>query len=97
MEEYPRKKSSVIFPCDLKGFEANDNGEIACARMHIEQMNQRIKLFQILNRQFPWHMIQYMEDIFSICCGFANLGSPTLEDDKFFKVNFSIIIVYLKT
>ncbi|XP_033222509.1 uncharacterized protein LOC117176374 [Belonocnema kinseyi] len=64
--------------------EAIDNKEIASARVHIERVNQRIKLFQILNHKIPWHMIDYVDDIFIICCGFANLDSPILADDKFY-------------
>jgi len=29
------------------------NKEIACARVHIKRMNQRIKQFQILNNKIP--------------------------------------------
>ena len=63
--------------------EALENREIASARVHIERMNQRIKQFQILNNKFPWHMINYIDDIFIICCGLANLDTPILADDKF--------------
>ena len=62
---------------------AINNKEIASARVHIERVNQRIKLFQILNYNFPWHMINYIDDIFIICCGFANLDAPILADNKF--------------
>ena len=63
--------------------EALENREIASARVHIERMNQRIKQFRILNNKFPWHMINYIDDIFIICCGLANLDTPILADDKF--------------
>lgn len=63
--------------------EANRNREIASARVHIERMNQRIKLFQLLNHTVPWYFINYIDDIFAICCGLANFGSPILGDDKF--------------
>lgn len=63
--------------------EANINRKIASARVHIERMNQRIKQFNILNNKLPWHLINYVDDIFCICCGLANLGTPILADDKF--------------
>ena len=67
----------------LTEIEALENREIACARVHIERVNQRIKQFQILNNIFPWNMINYINDIFLICYGFVNLGTPILVDDKF--------------
>ena len=63
--------------------EALESREIASARVHIERMNQRIKQFRILNNKFPWHMINYIDDIFIICCGLANLDTPILASDKF--------------
>ena len=63
--------------------EAIENRDIACARVHIERMKQRIKQFEILNHKFPWHLINYIDDIFLVCCGLANLGTPILADDKF--------------
>ena len=67
----------------LTEVEALENREIACARVHIDRVNQRIKQFQILNNIFPWNMINYIDDIFLISCGFVNLGTPILTDDKF--------------
>ncbi|OXU24694.1 hypothetical protein TSAR_000647 [Trichomalopsis sarcophagae] len=58
--------------------EAIENRDIASARVHIERMNQRIKLFQILNNKIPWYFLNYVDDIFTLCCGLANLGSPTI-------------------
>ena len=63
--------------------DAVRNRDIASARVHIERMNARIKEFKILNNKLPWYFINYVDDIFIVCCGMANLGSPILADDKF--------------
>ena len=84
-----QKKIQLIRPPFLRNkkqlteVEALENREIACARVHIERVNQRIKQFQILSNIFPWNMINYIDDIFPSCCGFVNLGTPILADDKF--------------
>jgi len=82
-DECMQRRIQLIRPSFLKNKqqlseeEALQNREIACARVHIERMNQRIKQFQILNNKFPWFFINYIDDIFVICCGLANLGTPS--------------------
>lgn len=63
--------------------EALRNRKIAAARVHVERMNQRIRLFSVLNNTLNWNLIPHINDIFIICCGLANLGTPIMEDDKF--------------
>lgn len=80
-EECMQRKIQLIRPPFLKNQqlseeEALQNREIACARVHVERMNQRIKQFQILNNKFPWFVINHIDDIFIICCGLADLGTP---------------------
>lgn len=88
-EECLEKRIKLIRPPFLKNKqqlseeEAFLNREIASARVHVERMNQRIKQFQLLNNKLPWYFINYIDDIFLICCGLANLGTPILNDDKF--------------
>ena len=87
-DECIQKRIQLIRPHFIKNeklteAEALENREIACARVHIEEVNQRIKEFQILNNDFPWSMINYVDDIFLICCGLINLGTPILADDEF--------------
>lgn len=88
-EECLRKRVKLIRPPFLRNKkqlskqEALDNRKIACARVHIERMNQRIKIFQIMRNKIPRYLIDYIDDIFIICCGLANLGTPYLADDKF--------------
>lgn len=55
----------------------------ASARVHIERTNQRIKPFQILNHDFPWHMINHIDDVFIICCSLTHIDTPIPADDKF--------------
>lgn len=58
-EECMQRRIQLIRPPFLKNQqqlseeEALQNREIACARVHIERMNQRIKQFKILNNKFP--------------------------------------------
>ena len=63
--------------------DAIRNREIACARVHIERMNARIKEFKILTNKVPRYFMHNIDDIFLVCCGLANLGSHILADDKF--------------
>ena len=63
--------------------DAIRNREIACARVHIERMNARIKEFKILTNKVSWYFMHNIDDIFLVCCGLANLGSPILANDKF--------------
>ena len=46
-------------------------------------MNQRIREFTILNNSLHWNLWNEIDDIFTVCCGLANMGSPILADDKF--------------
>ena len=63
--------------------EAIQTKKIAAARVHVERMNARIKVMEVLNGKMDWHLVQYSDDIFTVCCGLANLGTPILADDKF--------------
>lgn len=63
--------------------KAELNRGIAAARVHVKRMHQRIRLFNILNNTSEWNLHVYVENIFIVCCGFANVGSPILSDDKF--------------
>lgn len=65
--------------------ESKENVLISKARVHIERVNQRIRLFNILNTPLPNSFIPLIDDILLIICGLVNLQSPVLGDDKFFK------------
>ena len=59
------------------------NREVAAARVHIERVNQRIKIFKIPKSRFPRALRSYVSQIFNIVCAMVNLSSPILENDKF--------------
>lgn len=80
------KLISPPFKKDKKQLSEEDairNRKIAAARVHIERMNARIKVMEVLNGKMDWHLVKYSDDIFTVCCGLANLGTPILAIDKF--------------
>lgn len=67
----------------FSGSESTKNTSIARARVHVERMIQRIKIFKIFQSTIPWGMLPFINDMFIVCSGIANLGKPILADDKF--------------
>lgn len=67
----------------LTSEEAQLNRTIAAARVHIERVNQRIKIFKILRHHFAWGLLDYVDHIFKVACALVNLSTPVLADDKF--------------
>lgn len=62
--------------------EALLNKSIASARVHIERVNQHIKIFSILNK-FLSSLTSKVDEIFFIICAIVNLSVPILAIDKF--------------
>lgn len=79
----------LIRPPFLKGKkqlsrdEALETKSIASARVHIERINQRIKVFKIFQNKFSWGHARLAKDIMIILCGIWNLGNPIFFDEKF--------------
>lgn len=65
--------------------EVELNSQIAAARVHIERVNQRLKIFKILSGKLTWNLVPYIDDIFLIISAVTNLSKPILADDKFLK------------
>ena len=63
--------------------EAAVNTKVARARVHVERMIQRIKVFKILKCRIPWNLLPYVADIFMVCSALANLGKPIFSANKF--------------
>lgn len=59
------------------------NSKIAAARVHIERVNQRIKVFKILSNKLHWSLVDKVKEIFIIACGITNLSQPILADIRF--------------
>lgn len=67
----------------FSGTQATTNTSIARARVHVERMIQRVKVFKIFQGPIPWAMLPFINEMFIVCSGIANLGNPILGDDKF--------------
>lgn len=66
--------------------EAILTSKIACARVHIERSNQRIKAFQIVGSRLSVNLVPLLEEIFTVICATVNLNSPILKDGTFIQV-----------
>ena len=62
---------------------ARRNVEIACARVHVERVMQRLKVFKVLQSKIAWSMTQFLDEIFIVIAGLVNLSAPIFADDKF--------------
>ena len=60
-----------------------ENADIASARVHVERLNQRLKVFQILGSKMSSCLIPKSVKIMTILCAIVNLSSPIFKDDKF--------------
>ncbi|CAN7951284.1 unnamed protein product, partial [Ixodes pacificus] len=68
----------------LSKAEALATKSIAAARVHVERVIQRMKLFKIASQRMPWHMVPIADDVLTIACGLVNLSPPVLADNRFF-------------
>lgn len=59
------------------------NAEIASARVHVERVIQRMKIFKILQEKVSWATIPYINDIITVIAGLVNLSSPIFSAEKF--------------
>lgn len=66
--------------------EANLNVAISKARVHIERVNQRMKIFEILRVPLPWTLVKDVDHIILVISAMVNLQNPILDDDKFFRI-----------
>lgn len=62
--------------------EALLNKDIASG-VHIERINQRIKMYKIFQNKFAWSQSYLAYDIMIIIAGMCNLSSPIFANDKF--------------
>jgi len=58
------------------------NVDIASARVHIERVNQRIKVFNVFQK-YPSSLLSRLDASFTIICAIVNLSHPILANDKF--------------
>lgn len=57
--------------------------EIARARVHVERVIQRLKLFNVLKQKMPWSLLPHADAIITTVCGITNLCNPVIADDGF--------------
>lgn len=58
--------------------------KISSSRVHVERMNQRIKLFKLLQvGKIPWSICGLTDKIMIIASGISNLSAGILADDKY--------------
>ncbi|EFN67910.1 hypothetical protein EAG_02761, partial [Camponotus floridanus] len=65
-------KDNIQFSKD----NAKKNANIASARVHVERLNQRLKVFEILGSKMSSCLIPKSEKIMTILCAIVNLSSP---------------------
>lgn len=63
--------------------DAKKTASIARARVHVERVIQRIKIFKICQGTLLWSMLPYMDDVLYVIAGLINLSNPVLASDKF--------------
>lgn len=67
----------------LTSDQASLNYDIAKARVHVERVNQRIKIFNIFRTDIDCNILSVIEDVMFIICAIVNLSPPILGDQHF--------------
>ena len=71
------KVTKPPFLCKIKQFSKSDADrmqKIASARVHVEQIMQRLKIFRIINDVIDWDMLPYLDNIVTVHAGIVNLS-----------------------
>lgn len=63
--------------------DATYNTNVATARIHVERVIQRLKIFNVFQGKMNKSMLKHIDDIVFIGCAITNLSAPILGDDKF--------------
>lgn len=59
------------------------NSSIACARVHVERVNQRMKEFKVLGDKMPSSLVSRCQQIVTVICAIVNLSAPIFKNNKF--------------
>ncbi|XP_064479178.1 uncharacterized protein LOC135392393 [Ornithodoros turicata] len=57
--------------------------KIASARVHVERVVQRLKIFKILTSKVHWTDVPLLDDIMVVLTGITNLSAPILKPERF--------------
>lgn len=63
--------------------ESKQSRKISSARVHIERVIQRIKIFGIFKSTFPYNLLKLFDHMLIIAAALTNLSNSILGDDKF--------------
>ena len=63
--------------------DATSTAELASARVHVERVIGRMKVFKMLVHKLPWRMVPYFGMVVKVVSAITNLSAPILADDKF--------------
>ena len=74
--------------------EVQETYSVANARIRIECINQRIKLYNIL-KKIPTHLFSYLDDIIHICCLMVKLSIFYYLKVKYFKISTTLCVEYI--
>ena len=69
-----------------KQFSRNDAlfcAEIARARVHVEHVIGRMKMFAMLSKPLHIQLLSSLEAVMTVAAGLTNLASPVLSDSRF--------------
>ncbi|KAK4887505.1 hypothetical protein RN001_003776 [Aquatica leii] len=63
--------------------EAEETASIPRARIHVERLIQKLKLFAMLRYKLSWSLLLYIDDMLIIVGALVNLSEPILSKEKF--------------
>lgn len=67
----------------MEEHESLRNQAIARARVHVERVIQRLKLYKVLQQKFPLQLLPVFDKVVLLLAGVVNLSRPILAEDKF--------------
>lgn len=76
----------TFFQSHLKQFEAAEvisNTKVAVARVHVERVIGRMKIFDVMTDKVEYNLLPQIDDIVYIIAAIVNICSPILDANKF--------------
>ena len=66
----------------LSKSQAIENETIASARVHVERVIQRIKIYYILKHTMSWELVNRVDKTVHVICGLVNLQKPIINAER---------------